>query len=63
MWPTVVERIFGLIPAAGSGARFGRDVLNQPKQYQMLAGQSMLEHAIDALLAETRLARVLVVVA
>ena len=35
-----------LIPAAGSGARFGAA---QPKQYALLAGGRVLRHAIDAL--------------
>ncbi len=52
--------MFGLIPAAGTGSRMGADV---PKQYAPLAGRTMLEHAIDALLADARIERVLVVVA
>jgi 2-C-methyl-D-erythritol 4-phosphate cytidylyltransferase len=53
-------RVFGLIPAAGTGSRMGASV---PKQYAPLAGRTMLEHAIDALLADARIERVLVVVA
>ena len=52
--------MFALIPAAGSGARMGTSV---PKQYCRLGGQTMLEHAIDALLAAPDLEQVLVVVA
>ena len=37
---------FGLIPAAGSGLRFG-DAM--PKQYQRLCGRPLLEHAVRAL--------------
>jgi 2-C-methyl-D-erythritol 4-phosphate cytidylyltransferase len=54
------DRLFALIPAAGSGARMGTSV---PKQYCRLGGQTMLEHAIDALLAAPDLEQVLVVVA
>jgi 2-C-methyl-D-erythritol 4-phosphate cytidylyltransferase len=57
---TLDSHLFGLIPAAGSGSRMGGDV---PKQYAPLAGRAMLEHAIDALLADSRVQRVLVVVA
>src|SRR6266478_3455547 len=41
-------RYFGLVPAAGSGSRFGADVL---KQYSPLAGKPMLYHSIGRLLA------------
>lgn len=51
-------RLHALIPAAGSGTRLGAD---RPKQYLTLGRQSMLEHAIDALLADARIAHVLVV--
>src|SRR2546430_3224482 len=44
-WPAL---FFGLIPAAGSGSRFGSDV---PKQYSPLAGKPMLHHSIERLLA------------
>ena len=39
---------WALLPAAGSGRRFGGEV---PKQYLHAAGKSLLEHALDALLA------------
>lgn len=57
---TLDSHVFALIPAAGSGSRMGGEV---PKQYAPLAGRTMLEHAIDALLADARIERVLVVVA
>src|SRR2546422_4943862 len=41
-------RYFGLVPAAGSGSRFGADVL---KQYWPLGGKPMLYHSIARLLA------------
>ena len=37
-----------LVPAAGSGRRFGGEV---PKQYLRAAGKPLIEHALDALLA------------
>lgn len=55
-----VTQLFGLIPAAGTGARMGTQV---PKQYGRLGAKTMLEHAIDALLASVRIDHVLVVVA
>ena len=38
---------WALVPAAGSGRRFGGAV---PKQYLHAAGKPLLEHALDALL-------------
>jgi 2-C-methyl-D-erythritol 4-phosphate cytidylyltransferase len=55
-----LPRLHALIPAAGRGARYGGDL---PKQYLALGGTTMLEHAIAALLADTRIDRVVVVVA
>jgi 2-C-methyl-D-erythritol 4-phosphate cytidylyltransferase len=40
-------RLYGLIPAAGQGARLGADT---PKQYLDILGQPMLAHAVRALL-------------
>lgn len=57
---TLDSHVFALIPAAGSASRMGGEV---PKQYAPLGGRTMLEHAIDALLADARIERVLVVVA
>jgi 2-C-methyl-D-erythritol 4-phosphate cytidylyltransferase len=53
------SRYFGLIPAAGAGARFGAAGEGQaphegfplPKQYRDIAGRPMLLHAVEALLA------------
>lgn len=39
---------WALIPAAGSGRRFGADI---PKQYLHAAGKPLIEHALDALLS------------
>ena len=44
----MTSRYFGLVPAAGSGSRFGSEV---PKQYSSLVGKPMLHHSIARLLA------------
>jgi len=44
----VTSRYFGLVPAAGSGSRFGAAGL---KQYSPIAGRPMLHHAVARLLA------------
>ena len=41
-----MTRLYALVPAAGSGARFGAEI---PKQYQPLAGRPMIHHALQAL--------------
>ena len=51
---------FALIPAAGSGRRMGQA---RPKQYLDLAGATLLEHTVGALLAVRALDCVAVVVA
>lgn len=51
-------RYYGLIPAAGTGARAGGDL---PKQYQPLNGRAMLAYAVDALTVETPLNRIYVI--
>jgi 2-C-methyl-D-erythritol 4-phosphate cytidylyltransferase len=52
---------YGLvIPAAGSGARFGGDV---PKQHQPLAGGSVLDAALAPFLADPRCTAIAVVLA
>ncbi len=53
-------RLFGLIPAAGSGARFGATV---PKQYAEMGGRPMLFHAVRALAAHPAIEVVFVVLA
>src|SRR5438874_1569627 len=52
----MTARYFGLVPAAGSGSRFGSDVL---KQYSPLAGKPMLHHSIARLLATPELRRLI----
>ncbi|MFN9806446.1 MAG: 2-C-methyl-D-erythritol 4-phosphate cytidylyltransferase [Betaproteobacteria bacterium] len=53
-------RLHAVIPAAGTGTRVGA---NRPKQYLMLGAQTMLEHAVDAVRADGRIERVMVVLA
>lgn len=40
------EKLWAVIPSAGSGKRFSSTEL---KQYQMIAGQTVLEHSLNAL--------------
>ncbi len=54
-------RYFSVIAAAGAGVRMGGDV--GPKQYLALGGKTMLEHSIDAMLADARIERVFAIVA
>jgi 2-C-methyl-D-erythritol 4-phosphate cytidylyltransferase len=56
----MATRFFGLIPAAGSGARFGGGL---PKQYAEIEGRSLLWFAVRALLADPRVETVFVVLA
>ena len=51
-------RLFGLIPAAGFGARFGG---SGPKQYSLIGEKTMLQHAVSALLGASELDTVFVV--
>lgn len=53
-------RFFALIPCAGSGSRAGTA---DPKQYQLLAGQAMIWHTLQAFRAVSALAGLCVVVA
>lgn len=50
---------WGVIPAAGVGRRMQADT---PKQYLMVAGMTLLEHSLQALLADYRIRSVSVVV-
>lgn len=54
-----VARCFALVPCAGSGSRAGT---LKPKQYELIAGQSMVMHTLAALGSVERLKQVLVVV-
>ena len=53
-----MTRHYALVPAAGSGARFGAEL---PKQYQPLAGRPMIHHALQALCRCERIERVWVI--
>jgi len=54
------ERLWCIVPAAGSGRRFGADI---PKQYLPLAGKPMIEHTLDRLAACAEVAGFVVVLA
>lgn len=53
------SRYFALIPAAGVGARMAAGC---PKQYLHIAGQSILQHSVNAFLEHTAIEHVYVVV-
>jgi 2-C-methyl-D-erythritol 4-phosphate cytidylyltransferase len=53
-----VPRHIALVPAAGSGSRFGAHL---PKQYLPLAGKPLIHHALATLCAHPRIDRVVVV--
>ncbi|HEY6240178.1 MAG TPA: 2-C-methyl-D-erythritol 4-phosphate cytidylyltransferase [Burkholderiales bacterium] len=55
----MTSRFFGLVPAAGSGSRFGAGL----KQYSPLAGKPMLQHSIERLLSAPEVEVVFVVLA
>ena len=52
--------VWAVLPAAGRGTRFGGAV---PKQYLEAAGQALIAHALDALLAHPRIAGAIVALA
>ena len=54
----MTNRLYGLIPAAGTGARLGSVT---PKQYMEIAGEAMLVHAVRALLSHSEIETVFVV--
>ncbi len=49
-----------LIPAAGSGSRFGGEL---PKQFLMLGGKPILQHVVERFLVHERVGRIVVAVA
>jgi 2-C-methyl-D-erythritol 4-phosphate cytidylyltransferase len=53
------SRCFALVPCAGSGSRAGTP---KPKQYELIAGKSMVMHTLAALGSVERLQQVVVVV-
>lgn len=54
------NRYVALIPAAGSGSRFGGDM---PKQYRLLLGVPLIRHTLAALLGDRRIDMIVVVLA
>ncbi|MGD9946148.1 MAG: 2-C-methyl-D-erythritol 4-phosphate cytidylyltransferase [Burkholderiaceae bacterium] len=58
--PARSPRCFAIVPAGGVGARVG---VATPKQYLSLAGRSMLQWSVQALLAADWIERIVVVVA
>ena len=52
-------RRLAVVPAAGSGSRFGQAI---PKQYTLLAGQPLLAHTLAVLCTEPRIDQVWVVI-
>ncbi|HEX4880143.1 MAG TPA: 2-C-methyl-D-erythritol 4-phosphate cytidylyltransferase [Limnobacter sp.] len=52
-------KYFGLIPAGGSGQRFGASL---PKQYANMGGMAVVQRSVQALLADPRIELVYVVV-
>lgn len=55
-----MSRYFAIVPAAGSGSRFGAE---QPKQYLPLAGRPLIYHTLLALCRSPHIERVFVVLA
>ena len=59
----VSRRVWAVVPAAGRGLRFDPANLNGPKQYAPLAGATVLEWSLSALLAESRVEGMVIAVA
>jgi 2-C-methyl-D-erythritol 4-phosphate cytidylyltransferase / 2-C-methyl-D-erythritol 2,4-cyclodiphosphate synthase len=57
------RRVWAVVPAAGRGLRFDPTNLNGPKQYAPLAGATVLEWSLAALLAEPRVEGIVIAVA
>jgi 2-C-methyl-D-erythritol 4-phosphate cytidylyltransferase len=55
--PSTTERILVIIPAAGSGTRFGGDV---PKQFQPLAGKPLVQRVVERFLFDDAVTRIIV---
>ena len=49
-----------IVPAAGSGSRFGGDI---PKQFVALAGKPILQHVVERFLLDEEVSRVIVPIA
>ena len=58
------RRLWAIVPAAGRGERFAAAASSSiPKQYTQLRGKSVLEWSLRALLTETRIHGIVVVLA
>jgi 2-C-methyl-D-erythritol 4-phosphate cytidylyltransferase/2-C-methyl-D-erythritol 2,4-cyclodiphosphate synthase len=57
------RRLWAIVPAAGRGERFASAAHGLPKQYTSLAGASVIEWSLRALLAEPRVHAIVVVLA
>jgi 2-C-methyl-D-erythritol 4-phosphate cytidylyltransferase/2-C-methyl-D-erythritol 2,4-cyclodiphosphate synthase len=57
------RRVWAVVPAAGRGARFESTAVNGPKQYAPLAGATVLEWSLAALLKEPRVSGIVVALA
>lgn len=55
-----MSAVWAVIPAAGRGSRVGGDI---PKQYLHIAGQTLIAHALDAVLRDARVCGAVVVLA
>jgi len=59
----MTDSLIAIVPAAGVGQRAARaGESGPPKQYRLIAGQPMLRHAVQALLADARIVQVRVAV-
>jgi len=59
----MTDSLIAIVPAAGVGQRAARPgETGLPKQYRPIAGQPMLRHAVQALLADARITQVRVAV-
>src|SRR5438552_16127337 len=50
-------RVLVIVPAAGSGSRFGGEI---PKQFRTLGGKPLLQHVVERLLFDERVDRTIV---
>jgi 2-C-methyl-D-erythritol 4-phosphate cytidylyltransferase / 2-C-methyl-D-erythritol 2,4-cyclodiphosphate synthase len=58
-----LRRVWAVVPAAGRGARFESAQTDGPKQYARLAGATVLEWSLSALLREPRVSGIVVALA
>jgi 2-C-methyl-D-erythritol 4-phosphate cytidylyltransferase / 2-C-methyl-D-erythritol 2,4-cyclodiphosphate synthase len=58
-----MRRVWAIVPAAGRGARFDSNQVNTPKQYASLAGSTVIQWSLAALLNEPRVRGIVVALA